>query len=65
MDLTPKVKAYIDAKTYHELLERWRNAPIGTPIFQGETGQYWGDRMAELRAEADHVKVSKEIGWDG
>ena len=65
MDLTDKRKAYIDSLSYEALLARWRFAPIGDLYFQGETGQYWGKRMAELRnAGADHVGASKAIGWD-
>ncbi len=66
MDLTPENKKIIDAKSYEQLLGRWRNAPIGDPWFQGETGKYWGERMAKLRNEgADHVGASKRIGWEG
>jgi hypothetical protein len=64
MKLTPELKAKIDAKTYQELLSRWRFAPIGDTMFQDESGEYWGKRMAELRAQgADHVGASKSIGW--
>lgn len=69
MDMTDELKAKIDAKSYRELLEQWRNAPLGAEPFQGESGEYWGKRMAELRAEPDgddrHVKASKSIGWGG
>ncbi len=51
MDLTPELKAQIDAKTHYELLDRWRFAPTGDPVFQGESGDYWGERMAELRSK--------------
>lgn len=68
MKLTDELKAKIDAKTYEQLLDRWRNAPIGDPIFQGETGEYWGKRMKELRSQpggdSKHVAASKSIGWD-
>ena len=68
MDLTEENKKCIDNMCYSSLLSRWRNAPIGDPWFQGETGTYWGKRMSELRAEpggnARHIKASKSIGWD-
>ena len=48
MKLTPD-KAYIDSLSYEQLLSKWRFAPIGDPWFQGETGDYWGKRMKELR----------------
>jgi len=66
MDLTAENKAHIDAMSHHGLLSRWRNAPAGDPWFQGETGTYWGKRMAALR-DADPggaVANSKAIGWD-
>lgn len=67
MKLTPENKADIDARSYESLLHGWRYAPVGDPMFQGETGEYWGKRMAELRDApgVDHVAASKSVGWDG
>lgn len=69
MDMTQELKAQIDAKSYEQLLSRWRNAPVGDPMFQGESGKYWAERMSELRSEpggnSRHVAASKSIGWDG
>lgn len=67
MILTEKLKAEIDNKNYEELLRRWRFAPVGDQMFQGESGEYWGKRMTELRGtleDEEHVRVSKKIGWD-
>jgi hypothetical protein len=67
MDLTPENKAHIDSLSYEGLLRHNRYAPAGDPWFQGETGQYWIKRMAELR-DADPggaVGASKRIGWEG
>lgn len=64
MDLTPDRKAKIDSMAYESLLYRWRFAPVGDPWLQGETGEYWGKRMKELREQgANHVLASKNIGW--
>lgn len=63
MDLTEENKKHINSLSYEELLSKWRFAPIGDPWFQGETGKYWGERMAKLRG-ADHATVSKKIGWE-
>lgn len=66
MDLTPERKKQIDAMSHYQLLETWRFSPTGNPWMQGETGEYWGKRMAELR-DADPsaaVRNSKDIGWD-
>lgn len=67
MELTEKNKEYIDGLSYESLLSRWRNAPLGDTWLQGETGTYWGKRMAELRkqpgGQEKHVSASKSIGW--
>ncbi len=59
-------KAWIDRADYEALLRRWRNAPVGDPIFQGELGHYYQDAMARKRAETGDggVSASKSIGWD-
>ncbi len=66
--MTDEMKARIDAMTYEQLLAKWRFAPIGDPMFQGDTGDYYGKRMAEMRAEPGgntrHVAASKHIGWE-
>lgn len=66
MDLTEEHKAKIDGMSYEALLRHWRFAPPGDPWFQGETGEYWGNRMAQLRRDDPdgHVAASKAIGWD-
>jgi len=64
VDLTPENKAYIDSLSYEQLLCGWRFAPVGDLWFQGETGEYWGRRMKELREQGEnHVQASKNIGW--
>ncbi|UCC41425.1 MAG: hypothetical protein JSV96_08405 [Candidatus Aminicenantes bacterium] len=63
MDLTSENKKIIDGMSYEVLLSRWRFAPIGDPWFQGETGDYWSERMHELREKgANHVAISKKLG---
>ena len=51
--------------TIRELLYKWRFIPSGNPWFEGETGDYWGKRMTELRNadNATYVRASKSIGW--
>ncbi len=65
--MTEEEKQWIDGADYEQLLSRWRNAPIGDRIFQGETGQYYGKVMREKRDSVGHagaVAASKSIGWD-
>ena len=64
--LTPEVKAEIDAMTYEQLLRQWRFSPLGDPIFQGDRGSYFADRMSELRRKIGPeaaVQASKNVGW--
>lgn len=63
--MSPKQKEWIDNATYRALLDRWRNAPVGDLIFQGDTGDYYSKVMKERRAldPAGHVAASKSIGW--
>lgn len=61
-------KDWIDSASYEELLRRWRNAPAGDTIFQGETGDYYSEVMAKKRSKVggvEHVRASKSIGWGG
>lgn len=65
MELTEENKKYIDSLSHYDLLSKKRYAPIGDKWFQGETGKYWGERMAKLRDEnpGQAVQNSKDIGW--
>ena len=66
--MTPEQKQEIDNMTYEHLFRRWRNAPVGDPIFQGEAGRYYSEVMGKKRREvgnAAHVAASKAIGWNG
>jgi hypothetical protein len=64
MELTPENKKHIDSLSYEDLLSKWRFAPVGDKWMEGETGDYWGKRMAELRNTVNHSAISKRIGWD-
>ena len=66
MELTEENKAFIDGLSYESLLEQWRFAIAPNPWFQGETGDYWGKRMREMREKlADKgVGASKRLGWE-
>jgi len=64
--ISPDLKAWIDKATYEELLRKWRFAPAGSPLFTGEVGEYYKERMTRLKAivgDEEHVRVSKAIGW--
>jgi hypothetical protein len=62
------MKAWIDSASYEALLNKWRNAPIGSPWFQGEVGEYYSQVMAarqQTTPETLRVQASKNIGWNG
>ena len=63
--MTPEQKKWIDEATYEDLLLKWRHAPIGDPMFQGQTSKYFSKVIKEKRlADPDaHVRASKSIGW--
>jgi hypothetical protein len=65
MDLTPTLKAEIDAMTIRQLLGKSRFATIGAPLFQGESGTYFMKRLAEVRDQdnAAFVQASISLGW--
>lgn len=66
MDLTDERKAHIDSLDHYSLLQKWRFTKSEDPWIQGETGKYWGERMAKLRDAnpGQAVQNSKDIGWD-
>ena len=66
LNMTDQQKAWIDNATYEQLLGKWRMAPAGDPMFQGDTGDYYSKVMAQKREDvgpAAHVAASKSIGW--
>lgn len=68
MEIPKDLKNWIDSASYQALLSRWRSAPAGSPYFQGETGQYYQQVMANKREEVgpgEHVRASKSTGWSG
>jgi hypothetical protein len=66
--ISAETKQRIDGMSYERMLELWRNAPNGHPLFQGEEGVYFAEEMSRKRVlvgEAEHVRVSKRIRWRG
>jgi len=66
--MTPEQKKTIDDMPYEAMLRLWRNSPIGNSMFSGETGKYFSEVMNDKRAKVgndEHVRASKNIGWDG
>ena len=59
------MKAWIDKANYQALLARWRSAPVGSPWFRGEVGNYYADMMMRRRPVVGndaHVSARKAMG---
>ena len=64
--MTKEQREIIDGMKYIEMLRKWRHAPIGDILFQGETGLYYDKSMKEKGNEltaGEKVAISKHIGW--
>ena len=64
--MTKEQKDWIDQSPYIELLRKWRFSKSGDPLFQGECGKYYVDKMYERRKQVGidcHTSASKAIGW--
>ncbi len=66
MELTETLKNKIDKSSYETLLRQWRMSPIGSSLFQGESGEYFRETMIEKKNELpdNGVAASKAIGWE-
>lgn len=61
-----RLKEQINSESYESLLRRWRFAPVGSPFFQGEVGDYYAQVMFEKRdalPAGEQVRASKAVGW--
>jgi hypothetical protein len=59
-------KKLIDQMPYTEMFSKWRFAPVGDPMFQGEVGDYFAKVMKDKRiqvGDAEHTRISKQLGW--
>jgi len=65
MKLTNELKTKIDAMSVYTLLCKQRFAPAGDPFYEGESGKYAMNRLADLRSQDNnaYVAASKELGW--
>ena len=65
--MTDVQKRWIDGASYEQLLRKWRFGPVGDPMFQGDTGDYYTKVLAERKAAVGqdaHVAASKRLGWE-
>jgi len=59
--LNDEIKKQIDNMGQEEMAKKWRFAPAGDPMFQGEAGNYFTKRFNELGGFTS--AISKKIGW--
>jgi len=61
--MTVDEKKWIDEADIEALLRKWRTAPIGDPMFEGSTGQYYSGFLAGKRDKdpAAYTAASKKI----
>lgn len=62
--MNERIKQWIDGASYEQLLSKWRYAPIGDMMLQGEIGEYYSKIMFQKKSTVDHVQASKNVGWD-
>lgn len=60
--MTERMKARIDAMSHKDMAWQWRFAPVGSPLFQEDTGEYFKKRFRELGGWSP--ALSKKIGRD-
>lgn len=59
--LTDELKVMIDNMSQEELCRQWRFAKLGNIYFQGDTGEYFKERM--MMKGGFTPEISKRLGW--
>ena len=63
-----EMREWIDNATYEQLLSRWRFAPSGDTMVDGDLGLYYKEVMLRKRFElgpAGATAARKAVGWNG
>lgn len=55
-------KQRIDNMTRSQLCYMWRFAPVGEPLLQGDTGDYFAKVLKDKGGFSP--EISKDIGWN-
>jgi len=61
--LSAKEKATIDNMSQEEMARLHRFAPLGSPLFAGELGEYFAASFKKKGGMTP--EISKRIGWEG
>mgnify|MGYP001571895818 CR=1 FL=1 len=59
---TTELKEEIDAMTHYEMARLWRFSPSGNPMFEGDVGEYFKDRLFK-HFGGFTPGISKSLGW--
>ncbi len=59
--MTDEEKKTIDGMSQYDLCRKWRFAKTGDPLLQGETGDYFANRLKEKGGFTP--EISKDLGW--
>ena len=60
-------KNRINDMNYEQMLRKWRFAPIGDPLFQGEAGDYFAEVMKTKKSQLTdwkQARISKKVGCE-
>lgn len=60
--MTNDQKKLIDNMTQFQLCYKWRFAPVGDPLLQGDTGEYFAKVMKDKGGMT--AEISKDMGWE-
>jgi len=61
--MTENEKQRIDDMTQEEMARLWRFAPVGHPLFQGDTGDYFKGVFFGKKGGFTPA-ISKNLGWE-
>ena len=60
--IAESIKAEIDGMSQYQMAEKWRFAPSGSYLFQGEAGDYFKKKFSERGGFTP--SISKSLGWE-
>lgn len=60
-EIPEELKRRIDSMTREQMAAKWRFAPVGDPLLQGEAGDYFTERFKKLGGMSPNI--SKRLMW--
>ena len=63
MSLSDETKKEIDSMSHYEMCRVWRFSKSGNPLFTGDSGKYFKDRLFN-HFGGFTPEISKSLGWD-